>query len=102
LVLRFKIRCAIITGSSDLDIVEEIFDVALKIGLTFKMLANDAWCSKCKRYRHYDYQCLSESQHVKIVPIEDVDDSKVVKDVHVPFETASIIEDISWFRHTDY
>ena len=29
-----------ITGSYDLDIVEEVFDVALKIDLTFKRLVN--------------------------------------------------------------
>ena len=35
-----KIRCAMITSSYDLDTVEETFDVALKIDLTFKMLVN--------------------------------------------------------------
>ena len=38
--LRSKIRHAMITGSYDLDIVEEAFDVALKIELTFKRLIN--------------------------------------------------------------
>jgi len=38
-----------ITGSYDLDTVEETFDVALKIDLTFKMLVNDKACrSNCK------------------------------------------------------
>ena len=50
---------------------------------------------KCKGYEHYDYQCPSESQHVKIVPTNDVDDSKIVKNVYVLFKTASIIEDIA-------
>jgi len=32
---------------------------------------------------------------VRTVPNDDVDDSKVVEDVHIPSKTASIIEDIS-------
>jgi len=63
--------------------------------LTFKTLVNaKARCSKCEGYGHYDYQCSSESQHVKIVPSDDVDNSKVVENVHVPSNTSSIIEDI--------
>jgi len=38
--LRFKIRRAMISGSNDLDTVEEAFDVASKIDLTFKRLVN--------------------------------------------------------------
>ena len=69
-----------ITGSYDLDTVEEAFDVALKINLTFKTLVNvNAPYSKCERYRHYDYWCFSESQHVRTVPSDDVDDSKFVE-----------------------
>jgi len=37
----------------------------------------------------------SESQHVKVVPIDDVDDLKVVEDVQVPPKTVSIIENIA-------
>jgi len=60
------------------------------------MLVNaKARCSKCERYEHYDYQCPSESQHVRTMPSEDVDESKIVEDVHVPTKIASIIEDIS-------
>ena len=81
-----------ITGSYDLDTVEETFDVALEIDLSFKMLVNaKARCSKCEEHGHYDYQCPSESQHVRIVPSDDVD-SKIVKDVYVPSKTASIIK----------
>jgi len=81
-----------ITGSYDLDTVEETFDVALEIDLSFKMLVNaKARCAKCEEHGHYDYQCPSESQHVRIVPSDDVD-SKIVKDVYVPSKTASIIE----------
>jgi len=65
--------------------------------LTFQTLVNaKARCSKCEGYYHYDYQCPSESQHVRIVPSDDdVDDSKVVEDIHIPSKTVSIIEDIS-------
>jgi len=53
--LRSKIRRGIITGSYDLDTVEEVFDLVLKIDLTFKMLVNaKARCSKCVRDEHYD------------------------------------------------
>ena len=57
--------------------------------LTFKTLFNvKAKCSKCERYGHYDYQCPSKSQHVRTVLNEDVDDSKVVENVHVPSKTS--------------
>ena len=60
--LRSKIRRAMITGSYDLDTVEETFDVALRIDLTFKRLVNTkARCCKCEGYEHYDYHCLSKS-----------------------------------------
>ena len=39
--------------------------------------------------------CPSKSQYVRTVPSDDVDDSKIVEDVHVLSKTASIIEDIS-------
>ena len=85
-----------IITSYDLNTIEETFDVALKIDLTFKASVNaNTWCSKCEEYGHYDYQCPSESQHVITVPDDDVDDSKVVEDVHVPPKTANITEDIS-------
>jgi len=45
-----------IIGSYDLSTVEEAFDVALMIDLTFKTLVNvKAWCSKCEDYDRYDY-----------------------------------------------
>jgi len=84
------------TGFYDLDIIEEAFDVAVTIDLTFKKLVFvKARCSKCEGYWHYDYQCPSNSWHVSIVLSDDVAESKVVEDVLVPFETTSIIEDIS-------
>ena len=70
--LKSKIRRAMITCSYDLDIVEEAFDVALKIDMTFKRLVNvKVRCSKCEGYEHYDYQCPSKSQHVSIVSSDD-------------------------------
>ena len=54
--LRLKIRRAMITAPYDLDTVEEVFDVVLKIYLTFKMLVNtNTRCSKYEGYGHYDY-----------------------------------------------
>ena len=64
------------------------------LDLTFKTLVNaKARCSKCKGYGHYDYQCPSESQHIRIVSSDEVDVSRVFEEVHVPFNTISIIED---------
>ena len=34
-----------------------------------------------------------ESRHVNIVPSNDVDDSKVVEDVHILFEISSVVEE---------
>ena len=93
--LKSKIKRFIVTGSYDLDIVEEAFDVVLDINSTFKMLVNaNALCFKCDGYEHFDYQCSLKSRHVSTVS-SDVDDSKVIEDVYVPFKPASIIEDIS-------
>ena len=78
----------------DLDTVEEAFDVALRLDLTVKTLVNaKAKCYKCEGYGHYDYQCPSESQHVKIVSSDEVDVSKVIEENHVPSNIVSIIED---------
>jgi len=64
--------------------------------MTFKMLVNvKVRYSKCEGYEHYDYQYPSESRHVRIVPSDDVDDSKVVENVHISSKTGSIIKDIS-------
>ena len=41
-----------------------------------------------------------ESQHVRTVPSDDVDDSKVVEDVHISSKIASIIEYISVSSNT--
>ena len=64
--------------------------------MTFKTLVNaKTRCFKCNGYGHYDYQCALESQYVRIVSSDEVDDSKVVEDVHISSKTASIIEDIA-------
>ena len=71
-----------ITGPYDLDTVEEAFDVALRLNLTFKTLVNaKTKCYKCEGYAHYNYQCPSESQHVRIVSSDEVDVSKVIEEV---------------------
>jgi len=85
-----------ITDSYDLDTVEEADDVALNINLTFKTLVNvKARCTKCKVYGYYDYQCSLKSQYIRTVSSDDVDDSKVIENVHVSSKTANIIEGIS-------
>jgi len=59
--LRSDIRHAMITNSYGVDSVEDTFDFALKID--FQGDSAKVWeqCSKCEGYRHYDYQCPSES-----------------------------------------
>jgi len=45
-----------ITSFYDLNTIEEAFDVALKIDLTFKTLVNTKTrCSICEGYGHYDH-----------------------------------------------
>ena len=81
-----------IIGSYDLDTVEKAFDVALKMDLTFKRVVNaKARCSKCEGYKYYDYQCPSESRHVRIVTSDNIDDSKVVEDVNILLEITIIV-----------
>ena len=41
---------------------------------------------------HHDYQCPSESRHVKIMPSGNVD-SEVVEDVNILLEITTIVED---------
>ena len=56
--LKSKIKCVIITSSHDVDTLEEVFDFALTLDLTFKrLLIAKAWkqCSKCEGYGHYKY-----------------------------------------------
>ena len=52
--LRPKIKRTVITDTYNLDTVEEAFDVAIKIDLTFKTLVNaNARYSKCEGHKHY-------------------------------------------------
>jgi len=65
--------------------------------LSFKgIVSAKAWeqCFKYERYGHFDYQCPSESRYVNFVPSDDVDDSKVVDDVHVHSEISSVVKDL--------
>ena len=103
--LRSKIKCAMITNSNDVDTLEEAFDFALKLDLTFKGLLiakAQEQCSKCEGYEHYDFQCPSESRHVRIVPSDNVDDSIVAEDVNILPEITSIVEDTLVFKYTYY
>ena len=106
-----------ITSSYGVDSVEDAFNFALKTNLNFKGIVNakvceqyskyegcghydyqypsQKECSKCEGYRYYDYRCPSKSRHVNIVPSDDVDISKVVKNIHVHFEISSVLEDTS-------
>ena len=69
-----------ITDFYNLDTVKKAFDVALKIGLTFKTLVNaKTRCFKYEGYGHNNYQCPSESRHVRIVPSNNVDDSRLLR-----------------------
>jgi len=78
-----------ITGSYNLDTVEKVFDVALKINLNLTRLVNvKSRCFKCEGYWHY------EDQYPSKIPSDDADNSKVLEDVHVPSKTTSIIEDV--------
>ena len=84
-----------IIDSYDLNTVEEVFDIALKIDFTFKRLVNaKARCSKCEGYKHYGYQWHSESQHVRIVLSDNVDYSKVDENVNILSKITSIVENI--------
>ena len=44
-------------------------------------------------HEHYDYQCPSESLHVRIVSSDNVDDSKVIEDLNILSEVISIVKD---------
>jgi len=50
--------------------------------------------SKCWEFEHYDYQCPSKSQHNGNVQIDDIDDSRIVKDIHITFEFTSDVDEL--------
>ena len=51
--------------------------------------------SKCGEFKHYDYQCPSESQHTNNVQIDDIDNSRIVEDVHIHSEvTSDVVDDL--------
>jgi len=51
-------------------------------------------CSKCGEFEHYDYQFSSKSQHTDNVQIDDVDNSRIVEDVHIPSEVTNDVDDL--------
>jgi len=42
-------------------------------------------CSKCGEFEHYDYQCPSKDN----VQIDDINNLKIVEDVHIASEVTS-------------
>ena len=94
--LRSTIRGVMITSSYHVDSVKEAFHLALELELAFKgifIFKAKEQCFKCEAYRYYDYQCPSTSRHVKIVPSDDVVDSKVVENVYILSESTSVVKD---------
>ena len=65
--LRSKIRRVIITGSYDLDTIEEAFDVTLKMNLTFKKLVNPK--PDVLNVRNMDIMIISASQRVNMLEL---------------------------------
>ena len=51
-------------------------------------------CSKCGEYEHYDYECPSMSQHTNDVQIDNIDNSRIIEDVHSPSEVTSNVDDL--------
>jgi len=46
-------------------------------------------CSKYGEFLHYDKQCPSKSLHIDIVCIDDIDNSRIIENVHISFEVTS-------------
>ena len=51
-------------------------------------------CFKCEEFKHYDYQCLSKSHHADNEQIDDIDNLRIVKDVHIPYEITSDVDEL--------
>ena len=49
-------------------------------------------CSKYGEFEHYGNQCPSKSQHIDNVQIDDIDNSRIVEDVHIPFKVTSDVD----------
>ena len=49
-------------------------------------------CYKCGEFGHYDYQCPSNCQHNDIVHTDEINNSRIVKDVHIPLEVNSDVD----------
>jgi len=50
-------------------------------------------CSKCGEVRHYDRQYHSKSKHIDNVQIDDIDNSRIVENVHIPSKITSDVVD---------
>jgi len=51
-------------------------------------------CSNCEEFEHYNYQCPSKSQHTDNAQIDDIDNSKIVEDVHILSEATSDVDEL--------
>ena len=51
-------------------------------------------CSKCEEFRHYDYLCALKSIYIDIVRIDDFHSLRIAKDVHIPFEVTSDVDEL--------
>jgi len=56
-----------ITGSYDLDTIEDAFDIALKIDLTFKTLVNAK--ARCFKYEDMDIMIINAHRRVNILEL---------------------------------
>ena len=51
--------------------------------------------SKCGEFEHNNYQCSSKSQHIDNVQIEDINNSSIVENVHIPPEVTRMLLRVS-------
>ena len=51
-------------------------------------------CSKCGEFEHHDYRCPSKSQHTDNVQIDDIDNSRIAEDGHMPSGITSDVDEL--------
>jgi len=51
-------------------------------------------CTKCGEFKHYDYQRPSVSQHTDNMQIDDIDNSRIIEDVHITSEVTSGVDEL--------